>query len=336
MHPRTPVQWPAGACIEVVERSGDPVLHLDYAVAADDTMVTIDELPDSRTHQFLAFDRHHPPGEPLPRYLSESDLQRAIDAGLEDAEVQGTGVVIDTDPLWGPAMTRITGDDMRVPITVEQAAMGVDWDTSGVAEGAYFVAGYTWEPKLNLWSPRDAVVLVVDELGPTSPPAAAMPGLFELVDTLVTVGEPFEVRACARAMAGSQAVFEWRPTESAGAQWTSFATRSLDATDIIELSASFDAPPETRGTSVDLRVRVEDTQGREVIAYARRELMVINDGAGETGDTGDTGETGGEAEGGGGGCRMGAVNDQPGLPLLAGWLWLLRRRRVLRQASTPA
>ncbi len=330
--------WAEGSCLTIVERQTDPRIHLEYGVDADDTELTIDELPDSRTHQFLAFDRHWPGSEKLPRYLSEADLQRALDAELDDLGELGPDQVVDSHAIWGPAMTRITADEARVPITMAQAAMGVDWDTTGLEEGAYIVAGYTWEPPLNLWIPREGVVLVVDTLAADNPPAAAVTVARETLDALASVEEAFEFAGCVRAMEGSQAHYEWRLVGED--DWQEFASASVEGE---SFSVDFFAPAEAAGEELDLRIRIVDPMSREFSAYPRRKISVLaepgsesesggeasgeesggsEDGDGETGATTDSGS--------GGACR---VTDR-GAPALA-WLalvcfWRRRRARMRR------
>ena len=50
---RTPPIYPLAACIAEVERSTDPLFHLDIGLPREDFMVTDDEPSDSRRFQFF-------------------------------------------------------------------------------------------------------------------------------------------------------------------------------------------------------------------------------------------------------------------------------------------
>ncbi|HEY8376469.1 MAG TPA: hypothetical protein VIK91_08270 [Nannocystis sp.] len=52
--------------------------------------------------------------------------------------------VLEANDQFAGAFARITPDEARRPITFLDAQAGVDWDTTGIAPGAYVVRGYTW------------------------------------------------------------------------------------------------------------------------------------------------------------------------------------------------
>ena len=340
-HPRTPVLWPeGGACLQIVEREVSPVVHFDYAVPFNDTSATQDELEDSRTHQFIAFCRSWPANEAPPRYLSSADLMRALDADLQDPADLSADPVVDESPFWSTCARRITADDDRRPITETQAALGFDWDTSGFPEGAYVVSGFTWEPDLSLWSPRRGVVLVVDAFAESSPPAVAL----STTEWYAEADALFPLEGCMHAPPDTELVAEYRidGTEA----WVEFSRGPAQGE---SFSLAFQAPPESWGGTVDLRVRLlETTGGREAEAHLQRRVIVLSGASDEEttgggaesattaadgGSEGDTGEESQESGKDGGGCNLGG--GAKALPLIT-VIWLRRRRRRDANGSTRA
>jgi len=161
--PRVPVVWDDAPCIEIVDASTTEVVHLEYSVPSEETgELTPDEVDDSRRHQFFAFADQRYEAAP-PRWITQADIDRAA---LVDPMVVPSAIdpedVLETTSRWDPSeWVRITPDDMRVPITFDQAAMGVDWDVTAVSPGTWLVKGYTWEPVNNLWSTRWAALKIV-------------------------------------------------------------------------------------------------------------------------------------------------------------------------------
>jgi hypothetical protein len=325
-HVRTPVLWqPAPACGVVVDRSVDPVLHLDYAIPVEDTQLGPEELADSRTQQFLALCRERPADELLPNWITRDDLERAIDAGIVGPELLEPANILDESSEWAGCSARITADDARRPITFEQAALGVDWDTSAVEAGVWSVAGYTFEPALNLWSPRRGFVKIVDD---PSDPEQDLPALAITTGELgLEAGEAAELEGCADAFGEARVELEWARF-APEREW-----RALAAVDGVEdgaLSMGFVAPCAAAGEAILVRARIVDELGRSALAHAPAAFAVLPS-AGECSDEPDD-----SAEGTGEGtqqpgCRL-ARGARGGLAWLALVLLpLLRDRRGAKQ-----
>ncbi|MCY1060683.1 hypothetical protein [Nannocystis sp. SCPEA4] len=277
IHERTPVQWPeTTGCMTVIDRSVSPIVHFDYEIPFEDTMVTADEVTDSRRHQFVAFCRNHTPQEPLPVWLAWKDVEIAEAAGIAEKTDYKDDEVLETNAIYKDCFVRVTADEARRPITFAEAAKGFDWDTSALAPGPYILQGYTWEPAFNIWSKRPGVVHVVD--GPDLagvPPAAALMNTEDLLfgeDTLMLQG-------CARALPGSTMTGYWSLTGQSGLEWNVFAEGVPLEGETIALP--FKPPFEAVGQTVALRVDVVDPMQRSFSAFPRA-LIVILPGNGET------------------------------------------------------
>lgn len=288
--PRTPVVWVDGACSTVVDQSVDPLVHLDYMVGVeeDPTLRTPDEVDDSRTHQFFALGEQDI-GE-LPRWISQSDIERAK---IVDTEVAKLGDVdpddiLETTSRFSPgSWVRVTPDDARVPITFAQAAMGVGWDTTGVAPGTYVLWGYTWEPLINLWIRRPGFVKVIASAASA---ADAGPSLALLpAEAVIEAGSPYTVPGCADVEPGSTVTLEWG--ESVGTTIAAWVVAIEDEPiDDGALTLEFVPPDEAANKPIHLRATVTDPDGRSYVAYTSKLLTVTPDPTPETG--------------GGGGCRV--------------------------------
>ncbi|MCX4246404.1 hypothetical protein [Paraliomyxa miuraensis] len=316
LRPRTPAKFASVPCMQTIA-PGD-VLHIDYSVDYDDIELTPDELPDSRKHQWFAFSKQlYDFGFPI--WINQSDYDRAEQNG--DITVMfGPEDILDTSAVW-PAGTsvRITPDDPRLPITMEQAAMGIDWDTTGVGPGTWLVAAYTWEPENNLWSPRFGAVRIED---PADPEAGGPTVFLPFDDGLFVLrGEPLALSACVEAPGGSTFTASWATVDGVNEpQWVPFIEDEPVASG--DLSVEF-VPPAEAGTAVKVRIEVTDPAGRSYVAFTPRTIAV----SGEIAED-DTG--GGEDVGGGegcGGCRT--APSSPGLLVGLGLLVLgsCRRRR---------
>ncbi|WAS92162.1 hypothetical protein [Nannocystis punicea] len=282
--PRTPVQHKDEVCLTRVDRSVDPVVHLEYTIPSVDICLTPDEPADSRTHQFVAFCRDAPP-ESIPHWLSLADVQANIDSGYFDpAELKPNQIVEDTDyfaDCWFP----ITTAAERRPITCEAARPGVDWDTSALAPGAYFVAGYTYEPTLNDWTPRRGVFRVHDGDLAAAPPAAAI--FTHTVD--VWYGDPVRLAACVDAMPGStwRLEFAEMPDEPRlELDWqTLLPVAPVESTDFDIEFVLDDAHADVR---LHVRLVVEDPEGRTTIAHMPTPgTVLMRKQTGVTGSGGD-------------------------------------------------
>ncbi len=279
LHPRTPTLWDAPglcgsidpACMIVVDRSVEPVLHLPYAIPLEDTQLTADEVEDSRRHQFLAACRD--PGVAnvnLPRWLSQADL----DAADAQGSLSGAYGPLDVLPTsaWDGCLHRITPDDGRKPIVCAEAEAGVDWDTSAVPAGTYALLGYTWEPEFNAYWPRPGVVKVVD--GPTAedaPPAVAI--ATHLQD--ISRNDMLWIEVCVSAMPGSTIVGSW-VLEIAGQEETSTAFTAACVAESGTMALEFDPPEQLAGLSPIIRVDVTDPMGRSYTTYSTNLFTVVN------------------------------------------------------------
>jgi hypothetical protein len=268
-HLRTPVLWPS-ECAVIVDRSVDPVVHFDYAIPLEDTALTQEELPDSRTHQFVALCRERSLSDLLPNWITRDDVERSVAAGLLESAELAAEAILDESPLWSDCFVRVTADDDRRPITFAQAAMGFDWDTSNVAVGVWSIAGHTFEPPFNLWRDRPGFVKVVDD--PADPeqdlPAIALLGEEQLLEVGVTVG----FAACVDVLAPATVELEW-------AEWApELIWQPLSETAVADdgpLELEFAAPSEAADREILLRARLIDALGRERLAYLPARLSIL-------------------------------------------------------------
>jgi MYXO-CTERM domain-containing protein len=297
--PRIPVDWSGAPCMTVVDRSVEPVLHLPYAVAQDDVDLTPDEVEDSRTHQFFGFCRNRDPQTFLPRWITQADIDRAVAVGAAPDMVDPEDV-FETSTEWEGCWYRINADDDRRPITMAQAAMGVDWDTSAVPAGTYVVEGYTWEPALNIWSMRPGVVKVVDDPDPAqSAPALAI----ENTEEVLNKNEPVTIQGCVSAMDGATITAYWGHAEP-DVTWIPFIEGEPVSGESFALE--FLPPEELAGESAMIRVDVTDPMDRSYTHYMRELVIVLGtegpgscmDGGGFIGGAGCDGSSSSEGSGG--------------------------------------
>jgi hypothetical protein len=345
VHPRTPVLWPEAPCIATVDRSSSSSFMFDYEIPAEDTQLSFDEFEDSRRHQFLGFCRQWPAGRPPPAYVSIADLDRAVTAGFEDAELlDDPEATLETSAIWAGCWTRITADDDRRPITHAAAAEPVMWDVAAIEAGTWLIAGYTWEPPYNLWSRAPWVLRVVDGPMPIDPQAAV--SISDSADT-VYFDELLELPICVEAGPGSTLTLEWAPSKPEVLEWMALDDGiALDGA--AELTLPFAPPPASFGLTIVVRAVVEQPAGAAYEGHALSPVIVFappsddgesGDGDGDSGDgdgdsdaTDSSGETGpGVAETDGGG-RCSLRPERGNLATFAvvlglSWLACARRRR---------
>src|SRR5688572_16684710 len=160
--PRTPPVFKLQACLSVVDRSVDPVFHLDFAIPYEDQLLTEDEPADARRFQFFALCRDHDAQETLPSWIALADAEAALAAGAID-ELPPEQDVLADHPAWPSACVQpMNAADDRIPITCDATAGGLDFDTTGMPAGNAIVYGYTHAPALNLWTPRAGLLRVTD------------------------------------------------------------------------------------------------------------------------------------------------------------------------------
>lgn len=312
--PRVPVVWAEGPCLQVVDRSAAPIVQLDYGIPSEETGErTPDEVDDSRTHQFFAFAVQKFEVAP-PRWITQADIDRAalVDPMVVPADID-TEDILETTSRWSAdEWVRITADDMRVPITFAQAAMGVQWDVSTVAPGTWLVKGYTWEPLVNLWSVRWTAVKVIASAAEAD---AAGPSVILLPDEAqIETGVEYPVPGCVDAPTGSTLVLEYGVVEgSLEPQWQVAQADVEVTTGALELA--FVPPAELAGALVQLRATITDPAGNRYVAYGPKSLPVMQ--GPQTDD-----------DGGGGGCRWAAHPRPPVVALLGVVVVVLRRRRL--------
>jgi len=309
MHPRTPVLWePEPACMTIVDRSVSPVFEFQYTILYEDEVPpeAMDEVEDSRTHQFLAFCRQHSVQIPLPVWLSQADVDRADEKDLVDPLELGPGDIIETSPEWMGCMVRITADDERRLITFAEAKKPVVWDTTGVPVGPYVISGYTWEPPFNIYSLRNGVVKVIDDPDPAmSPPALAIRNRLD-EDVIVWMGEDLRLFGCLDALDGSTISGYWAYTEKEDQlTWNQFAADVPVEGGEFELAFT---PPAGVYGLLAIRVDITDPLDRTYTAHMDVLAQLL--------DTPAPAGTGGECEGSGflvePECSGGATDDGAG------------------------
>ncbi|MEZ4380593.1 MAG: MYXO-CTERM sorting domain-containing protein [Nannocystaceae bacterium] len=291
LHPRTPVLFDSPPCMTIVDRSVDPVLELVYTIPYEDLkpeydpddMSTWHEVDNGRTHQFFGFCRDHDPQTPLPNWITQADLDAAVDKGLIDPEIVDPEDIFESSTDWAGCWHRITGDDERREITFAEAAKPVLWDTSDLEVGSYVIEGYTWEPWINLWSFRSGVVKVVDSDDPAaSPPALAIVDNIDF--TYADQAVPLDV--CHSAADGATMTAYWSFTDADKFEWIPFLE---DAPVVADMSTiDFTPPAETAGSSVMIRIDVTDGMDRSATAYANYTITVIEGMASTGGDCGES------------------------------------------------
>ena len=296
VHPRTPVLWPEAPCVRTVDRSLSPELEFSYEIPQEDTLLTPDELDDSRRHQFVALCRQYAAGRPPPLYVSTYDLERAIDSGFEDAELLADPeATLETSELWAGCWVRVTPDDARRPITFEAAAEPVVWDTSAVEAGTWLLLGYTWEPPYNIWRRAPWVVRVVDDPPLPDPPQAAA----TIADTVDGFDHDasIELELCVDAVAGSTLTLEWANSKSDPLEWMSLEQVELGEQSTLSLPF---VPPETSwGQTALLRAHVEQALGPGYQAHGLAPVVIYAGSSGDGDGDGDGDSDGDEtAEGG--------------------------------------
>jgi MYXO-CTERM domain-containing protein len=271
IRPRSLVVWNDVPCMTVVDRAVDPVVHIPYGISFEDTAHTLDEVMTGRRHQMIALCRQRSPQAPMPVWLSQADVDDAATVGLVDPADVGLEEILDTMAQWSDCAVRVVADADRRPITAAAAAEGVDWDTTGVAEGGWVIEGYTWDPAFNQWAPRRGVFAIYDDASaPDNPPAAAV----ITGEVIVAANEVAMIDGCVVAPEGSTMRVDIAEPAPAEAQvWQTFlAEMPVDGT---TFSIPFAPPAELVGGSTNLRVEIVDTMGRSYTAYMQDQVTVI-------------------------------------------------------------
>ena len=310
-HARTPVDWSAQPCGLVHDRSAHgPVVRFDYDIPQEDVEgISDNEVDDARRHQFFALCRAHAVRDLLPTWIDQADIDAAAAKSLPPTEI------LEQNPEWQDCWWAITSDEERRPISFDAAAESVEWDTTGLPAGVYFIEGYTWDPPFNLWTARPGFIKIVDS--PADRDAHPAVGIVGSND-VVAPDQPLTLTACSDAAPTS--VFAVDVAVLSPGQ----------APDWIEVANGLPAPgPDGNVTftpgeafaeqAITVRLRSEDDQGREAVAYLPAELSLTS--ASDDPPDDDTGAPATD----GGGC--GVAPSSRDLPLrLAPWIalgWLL-------------
>ena len=291
--PGAPPEFVLGDCITSVDAQQSDAIAFDYNVGYDDVTFGLGEiqLPDSKTHQFFAlsgavvrdtvrggyqlfpFDADVEQGLPLPLWLDRDDVERAAAAaGPIDMTNFTAAQVAELDvlaarPELAPYLHPLGDKTTRVPISEEQARMGVRWDLSSVPAGVYTLAGYVFSPPFNDWAPRPGLIAVVQ--GATAVPAAVI----EPIDAFVYAGQGRRVRGCVAAPAGSSLRAWVRAEDQPDTSWEPWLDDVAITGDRFELCWPNLAP----GRAGLLRVRVEVTapDGQRSAAYSPDTLLAV-------------------------------------------------------------
>ncbi len=271
--PRVPPSFLGPTCIETVDRGVDPVWSFDVGIPFEDTGLTEDEPADGRTFQFFALCRQPTPLEVLPLWVSATD---ATTAAMTDPtlELPAPGAALDEDAAWAGCVVPITEAAERMPITCEATVGGATWDTASAPAGAYAVWGYTYEPALNVWTPRDGVVRVIDGDEASAGPAVSIS--WPLTEVTAGLDAGVRVAGCVAGMAGTTVELSWATAVALQAQgqaaWVVF--EEIEATaDTFEVS--FVPPATAEYEAVFVRASATDPQGRSFDAYTRERVVFL-------------------------------------------------------------
>jgi uncharacterized protein (TIGR03382 family) len=315
-HQRTPVQWEgtggecmlpelAPQCMTLVDRTDDAVMHIPYRIPYPDTMVTPDEVADSRRHQFFALCRQHDQQEYLPNWISDADVTAAEAKMLVEPGTTLPSEVMETSTVWDGCWHRIVADADRRPIVCEMASAGVDWDTSDVPAGVYAIEGYTYEPAFNVWVQRPGVVKVHDGDPEAIGPAAAFSTgeLTPYRDDVVTV------EGCVDALPGTTFTVSWALADET-IEWIEYSA-DLPIGEDGTFTFEFAPPEDLVGESGIIKADFVDPMDRAYTAHMNDNIIVINadnpngchDGGGFIGSPcaedsgGSSGDSGGDDDG---------------------------------------
>jgi hypothetical protein len=344
--PRTPMLYGDTACLVVVDRTRDPIVRLDYTIPSSDTCVGPHEAQGSRTHRHVALCRSPQPWEPLPHWLDPRDVSSSLDAGALAQQERPSDDDIMTSSNWADCHTLVGALEDRNPIHCTYAREGIEWDTRGLPTGAWVLAGYTYQPPLNMWSVRPGVFKVIDGSA-DAPPAVGLYPHSEFAGD----DRPLELRVCIDAQPGSTVQVSAAPLGSEAPDWIEVASTVADdgqgELDVdLELGTVFDA-----ATAVALRVEARDPSGRTFAYVSPAAITYVagvtpSDPVGPEYDycdepaalqpqdcpPGTTPSTEGESSPTEGGCTGCAAGSRP-LDMIASFMVLLAGLRPRRRSS---
>ncbi len=272
---RTPPIYPLAACIAEVDRSVDPVFHLDIGLPREDFMVSDDEPEDSRRLQFFLVCEDIPAElQDLPNWVTAAEAEEALARGSIEAIPPDQDILERRDDLQGCVFPMNTSAQ-RIPITCEATQAGLDFDTSNIPVGNYVVRGYTYEPPLNLWSERRGVVRVSDDVD--AAPATVGLRTPSLDGVQLRPGSPFPIRGCAAGT--SDVVLQWASLINLGgddddAAWQTLAT----VTRAGSFEIDFDPPLDAVGQPLLIRGVAGPQSSVPWIDHAEGTFLVFGDG----------------------------------------------------------
>lgn len=267
---RTPPIFPQAACITDVDRSEDPVFHLDVGLAREDFMVTDDEPADSRRFQFfLVCEDVHRDLLELPNWITVAEAQDALARGSIDAMPPDEDVLELRDDLRGCVFPMNDASE-RMPITCEATQAGLDFDTRELPAGNYVVRGYTYEPPLNLWSVRRGVVRIYDDLA-SAPPSAGLrtPSLDGMQ---LRPGSPFPIQGCAAATCDVELQYASLIDIGNDDAWVTFANVAPGSFDV-----PFDPSEDLIGQPLLIRVVADPEGPAPWVDHAEGTVLVFGD-----------------------------------------------------------
>ncbi len=317
--PRTAVIFDdVNTCALTVDRAADPTVMMTYSIAMEDLPNPDHDLPDAKTHQFIAVCRSWSTREPPPRYLAVDDLQRSIDIGYEEpSALDDPEMTFETSIVWENCWRRITADDARLPLTPDAALDGVVWDTTDVEATAWFPVGHTFDPPWNVWKRAPYAIRVEDDLAaPVDAPVVVVPDLPKVVEHSETI-----VLSPCIAARGPVGVELRYATTADPSGWKVLANEMVEADDPAP-SFEFSAPEETWGKSLLISVAIVDGEQRDAVGYPRNEIIVLA----APPETPENPFPEPPEEGDGGGCTV-----TPNAPAPLSFLWILSPLACLRR-----
>ncbi len=284
--PRTPPVFFEQACMRVVDRSVDPVFHVDYSIPFEDTELQPDEPADARRFQFFGICHDVRIDEVIPSWLDQADIDTALASGVLEMPPDGADVLaghpdydVGHDGMPGSCVQPITSVAQRVPITCDGIDGGADWDTTDVPAGNYVVHGYTWAPVASLWTRRLGVVRIHDGDTAAIGPAVALTS--PASDITVYEADGFPIVGCVDGGPETTVVVEWTRIADID-DASSWQVMCGDVqTDDGTFAVTFDPPPEAINQAIVFRATATDGQGRSWTAHAPgRALVFPGDGDG--------------------------------------------------------
>lgn len=268
---RTPPIFPQAACITDVNRSEDPVFHLDIGLAREDFMVTEDEPPDSRRFQFfMVCEDVHRDFLELPDWITVAEAEDAIARGTL-AEMPPDEEILERRPDLAGCVYPMNPSTARMPITCAATGEGLDFDTTELPAGNYVVRGYTYEPPLNLWSVRRGVVRIYDDAEAPLPSAGLRSPSLDGMQ--LRPGSPFSIQGCAVDTCDVQ--LQYASLIDIGTDdevWETFATVGAG-----EFDVAFDPPETLVGQPLLFRAVADPSGSTPWIDHAEGTALVFGD-----------------------------------------------------------